>query len=290
MPGVKAEQLTEPVAEHGEGPVWSPIWAGDSPDPFAGLRWVDMTRGDVLSLQPDGSVARRDVGTVAAMLRPRPDGGAVVATERDLRVESAAGEVERSVTLVREDGVRLNEGGTAPDGHLFAGSMAYDSTPGAGTLWRITPGLEVSVALRDVTVSNGLAWSPDGSLAYYADSPTRRVDVFSYAAGALTDRRPFVELEDGRSVPDGVTVDAAGRVWVALYDGGEVRCYAPSGELEAVVEVPVSKPTACAVLPGRIVVTTTREGLPDGAQPSAGALFTLATPDVTPLPAHPFPA
>src|ERR1700710_2796753 len=65
---VRAEQLTDAVAFHAEGPVWSVQWGG--------LRWVDMLAGDVLSLGDDGTVTRRHVGTVAAALRPRVGGGA----------------------------------------------------------------------------------------------------------------------------------------------------------------------------------------------------------------------
>jgi sugar lactone lactonase YvrE len=265
---VRAEQLTGPDAHHGEGPVWSPRWGG--------LRWVDMLAGDVLALAADGSVHRRHVGTVAAALRPRSGGGAVIAVERGFALEDADGTVTALPPAWADEGVRMNDGGCDPDGRFWCGSMAYDQRPGAAALYRLDPDRSVARVLDGVTISNGLAWSPDGSLAYYADTATHRIDVFDYdAAAGLTGRRPFVRLGDDGN-PDGLTVDAEGGVWVALYGAGAVHRFSADGGLDAVVELPVPKVTACA-LGGpeldQLFVTTSREGLAPGEDPVAGSLF-----------------
>jgi sugar lactone lactonase YvrE len=265
---VRAEQLTGPEADHGEGPVWSPRWGG--------LRWVDMPAGDVLSLTHDGSVVRRHVGAVAAALRPRSRGGAVIAVERGFALEDADGTVTALPPVWADESVRMNDGGCDPDGRFWCGSMAYDQRPGAAALYRLDPDGSVSRVLDGVTISNGLAWSPDGALAYYADTATHRVDVFDYdPAGGLTGRRPFVRPgEDGN--PDGLTVDAEGGVWVALYGAGAVHRFSADGVRDAVVELPVPKVTACT-LGGpeldQLFITTSREGLAPGEDPVAGALF-----------------
>jgi sugar lactone lactonase YvrE len=99
------------------------------------------------------------------------------------------------------------------------------------------------VVLENLTISNGLDWSPDGSLAYYNDTTTGRVDVFDYERdAALRNRRPLVGTG---ARPDGLTVDAEGGVWVALVDAGAVRRYSSDGVLDDVVELPVTKVTAC---------------------------------------------
>jgi sugar lactone lactonase YvrE len=209
---VQAEQVTGPVTQHGEGPVWSPRWGG--------LRWVDMLAGDVLTLTVDGAVTRRHVGTVVAAVRPRRDGGAVLAVERGFALEAPDGTLTVLDPVWTDDGVRMNEGGCDPDGRFWCGSMAYDQAPGAAAMYRLEPDGSVRVAFEGVTVSNGLEWSPDGSLAYYDDTATHRVDVFDYdSAAGLTGRRPFVTLPDDGN-PDGLTVDAEGGVWVALHGGG----------------------------------------------------------------------
>jgi sugar lactone lactonase YvrE len=265
---VRAEQVTGPVAYHAEGPVWSDRWGG--------LRWVDMLAGDVLSLAEDGTVRRRHVGGVAAALRPRRGGGAVIAVERGFTLEDADGTLTPLQPVWSDAGVRMNEGGCDPDGRFWCGSMAYDQRPGAAALYRLDPDGTVRAVLAGVTVSNGLDWSPDGSLAYYDDTATHRVDVFDYDRDAgLTGRRPFVQMPDDGN-PDGLTVDAEGGVWVALYGSGVVHRYTPAGVLDDVVEVPTAQVTACTFGGPRLdqlFVTTSREGLAPGDDPLAGSLF-----------------
>ena len=266
---MKAEQVTDAVAYHGEGPVWSARWGG--------LRWVDMLAGDVLSLLPDGGVERRHVGTVAAALRPRSAGGAVIGVERGFALEEPDGSLTPLPELWRSADIRMNEGGCDPDGRFYCGSMAYDRRPGGGSLYRLDPDGETRVILEGVTISNGLDWSPDGSRAYYNDTETLRVDLFDYEADAgLRNRRPFVHLTPGDGRPDGLTVDAEGGVWVALNQSGTVRRFTPEGRLDAVVEVEPRQVTACTFGGERLdelYLTTSRENLPPDKEPLAGALF-----------------
>src|SRR5205085_11085603 len=126
---VRAEQLTAPVAFHGEGPVWSARWGG--------LRWVDMFAGDVLALAADGEVERRHVGDVAAALRPRRGGGAVIGVRRGFALEDPDGTLRTLPEVWRGDAVRMNDGGCDPAGRFLCGSMAYDESPGAGALYRL---------------------------------------------------------------------------------------------------------------------------------------------------------
>ena len=263
---MNAEQVTGAVAFHGEGPVWSERWGG--------LRWVDMLAGDVLSLGEDGAIGRRHVGDIAAAVRPRSAGGAVIGVERGFALEDPDGTLSRLDQLWSDDGVRMNEGGCDPDGRFYCGSMAYDQTPGAASLYRLDADLSVHVVLEGVTVSNGLEWSPDGSRAYYHDTATLTISVFEYEREAgLTTRRPFADTSPKR--PDGLTVDSDGGVWVALSNGGAVRRYAPDGSLDQVIELPTRKVTACAFGGAdldQLFITTSREGV-DRADRVAGALF-----------------
>jgi sugar lactone lactonase YvrE len=210
------------------------------------------------------------------VLRPRRSGGAVIGIERGFALEDDDGTVRPLPPVWSDPGVRMNEGGCDPNGRFYCGSMAYDARSGAGSLYRLDPDGSVRVVLTDVTISNGLEWSPDGSLAYYVDTPTGRVDVFDYdVESGLTGRRPFARPEGGGH-PDGLTVDADGGVWVALYGGSAVHRYRPSGELDEVVEVPTPKVTACT-LGGpdlrRLYITTSAEDLDRAADPLAGSLF-----------------
>ena len=265
---MRAEQVTGPVAHHAEGPVWSTAWGG--------LRWVDMLAGDVLGLAADGTVRREHVGDVAAALRPRRGGGAVIAVERGFALQDADGTIEVLPPVWADPSIRMNEGGCDPSGRFWCGSMAYDQRRGAAALYRLDPDRSVHRVLDDVTVSNGLEWSPDGTLAYYADTATHRIDVFdSDPDVGLTTRRPFVDFgEDGN--PDGLTLDSEGGVWVALFGGGAVHRYSPEGRLDAVVELPTPQVTACTLGGDRLdqlFVTTSAENR--SGDPVAGSLFVV---------------
>ena len=226
------------MAFHGEGPVWSARWGG--------LRCVDMLAGDVLSLADDGTVTRRHVGTRRGRAAAPRGGGAVIGVERGFALEDA-GRVRHAARPVWTDaGIRMNDGGCDPDGRFYCGSMAYDKQPGRGVALPARPGRRGHRRARRASpISNGLEWSPDGSLAYYNDTATHRIDVFDYDRDAgLTGRRPFVRLPDDGN-PDGLTVDAEGGVWTALYGSGAVHRYAPDGALSEVIELPTPQVTAC---------------------------------------------
>jgi sugar lactone lactonase YvrE len=264
------EQVTDALAYHAEGPVWWDAWGG--------LRWVDMLAGDVLSLGADGVVGRMHVGDVAAFIRPRTNGGWVVGTERGLaRGDDVDVPPTPWLTLWEDEGVRMNEGGCDPQGRLYCGSMAYDRTPGAARLYRVHGAGRVDTVLADATISNGIDFAPDGSRAYYDDTYTSATDVFDVVEGELTNRRRFHHGQ-GES-PDGLTVDAAGNVWVAMNGAGRVRCYSPDAVVLAEVELPARQVTACTFGGPDLrdlYVTTSREDL-DDPEPQAGAVFRVRT-------------
>ncbi len=268
---MRAGQVTAPLAEHGEGPVW---------DAQAGvLRWVDMLAGDVLTLESTGAVTRRHVGDVAAAFRPRAGGGMVVAVERGFVLVEPDGRVGPVHEAFTDAGVRMNDGGCDPAGRFFCGSMAYDAAPGRGALFRFDPDGTVTRVLDGLTISNGIAWTPDGSTAYFADTGTGRVDVFDYdlATATLSGRRPVVAVDPDHGQPDGLALDAEGGVWVALWQGGAVRRYTADGRLDAVVDLPVGQVTACAFGGpdrDRLFITTSRQDLAD-PEPAAGAVFAV---------------
>jgi sugar lactone lactonase YvrE len=271
---VHAEQLTAPLAHHGEGPVWD--------DALQRLLWVDLLRGDLLLTDASGDSERRHVSDVLACVAPRTGGGHVVATERGFALVSAEGDVEPLHDVWEDPTVRMNDGGCDPQGRFFCGSMAYGAAPGRGALYRLDPDRSVHVVHTQVTISNGLGWAPDGSRAYYVDSATQRIDVCS---PDLSERRPFVTVPESAGTPDGLTVDAEGGVWVALWGGSAVHRYTEGGELDQVVTLPVAQVSSCAFGGDdlrTLFVTTSAEGLSD-PEPQAGALFTV-TPGVTGLP------
>ena len=278
---MRAEQLTDSITYHGEGAVWHEGWGG--------LKFVDMLAGDVLTLGAEGAVDRLHAGSpVACLVRPRASGGFVVVTEREFTLWNAAGEREWSSEPVIEEGLRFNEGTCDPAGRLLCGTLAYGIVEGAGSMYRLAAdrdGREVTRLFGGLTISNGLGFTADGSRAFYADTPTQRLDVFQVGPDAeLAARRPWVVIPPEAGSPDGLCVDSAGGVWVALWGGSAVHHYDADGVLDEVVEVPGATQVTSCTLGGpdlrTLYITTSREGLPAHAEPAAGAVFTApaATP------------
>ena len=283
---LRAEPLTGVVAEHGEGPVWD--------ERRGRLVSVDMLAGALLVTHPvTGDTARHDVPSpVAAMARPSADDdGWFVVGEREIfRTDAGLTRFEQVGALPVADGVRANDGGCDPYGRLYVGTMAYDQTPGAGDLYVRRLDGTVEVALPGVTISNGLSFGPQPSTAYYVDTPTQAVVQLSLDdRGHVASQRTVVDIPSEQGAPDGLTVDAEGGIWVALWDGGAVHRYTPDGDLDLRVVLPVRQVTSCAFGgPGlaELFITTSRDGL-SGDTGAAGAVF-RCTPGWTgrlPLPA-----
>jgi sugar lactone lactonase YvrE len=244
------------------------------------LMWVDIlaslvhrtdpATGETSTLQPDrhvGAIGLR--GETGYMLVLR---NAFAPLDQDM--------VGPTEEVFADPEVRMNDGAVDPMGRFLAGSVAYDVTPGRGRLYSREVDGSVSEILEGVTISNGIDWSDDGKTMYYVDTPTQGVDVFDYdlSTGSLSGRRRHVTIPEEHGSPDGITLDAEGCLWVALWGGGKVRRYSPSGVVLEEVEVPASQVTSCA-FGGRgldqLFITTAGERL-DLSAPEhllAGSLF-----------------
>ena len=270
-------RATDVRLHHGECPVWWPDGSG--------LRLVDMLAGDVVQVLDRDEVIRTRVGATAAAPRPRRGGGVVVGADRGFVLLDADGLEEQRITDVcTGEGLRMNDGGCDPHGRFWCGTSG--GGPGAGALHRLDPGGGVSTVLEGVTTSNGLAWTRPGR-AFFVDSALGRVDVLETSdQGEVVSRRPHATPP--RGVPDGLVADEADGVWVALWDGAAVVRFRPDGELDRVVEVPTSRPTACT-LGGddlrTLYITTSQHGLDDDG--CAGAVFSTRV-DVAGVPVHEF--
>lgn len=264
------QQVTAP-ATLAESPVWDPGRQS--------LLWVDITGGQVHRYEPaTGADTATSVGVPVGAVAVRRGGGLILAAGRGFAfLTEPAGPLRWLWTGARGD--RMNDGKCDPAGRFLAGTLAPDL--GQAALYRLGTDGGVTTLIENVTLSNGLGWSPDGALLYYADTPLERVDVMDYdlSTGSVRGRRTFVDLHgvDGR--PDGLTVDADGGVWIAMARGGAVRRYTADGRLDHVVGLPV--PLVTSVTFGGtdltdLYVTTSRAGLNQAdlaAAPQAGAVF-----------------
>jgi sugar lactone lactonase YvrE len=280
MTGLRMEFAIEPVGDVnailGEGPYWD--------ESRKILLWVDIPGGMFHRTDPaTGQTVTEDIGVPVSAAFPVEGGGTLLARKAAL-VLQRDGEADRVVARTADaEDIRFNDASVDPRGRVWVGSMDIGEAAASGQLYRLDPGGVLTALVTGVTVSNGIGWSPDEHLMYYADSPTRRVDVFDYdsRSGGIGGRRRFADLTGAGGFPDGLTVDADGYVWVALYAGGALHRYAPSGELDAVVTLPVSYPTSCAFGGDglrELFVTTARRDLPESRlaeQPLAGRLLRL---------------
>jgi sugar lactone lactonase YvrE len=237
------ELVHDARAELGEGPIWDAA--------ASRLIWVDILQGrvhrfDPLSKQDEIREVDRPVGAVT----PSRDGSLVLATSRGFeRLEWETGRLS-TIAEVEADmpGNRMNDGACDPAGRFWAGTMALDEKGATGSLYRLDPDGRVSRMVGDISISNGIAWSPDARVMYYVDSPTHRIDVFDYdlATGSIRNRRPLVHVAPEDVFPDGLILDAEGFIWLALWGGSALHRYAPDGKLDRVVVVPATYPTKCA--------------------------------------------
>jgi sugar lactone lactonase YvrE len=266
------------------------------------LIWVDILEGQFHrgTLADDGTLESwqtiavdRHVGAVA----PVAGGGYVLAAGQGfLFVDEDGAMAELAQPEAGHTHIRFNDGACDPQGRFWAGTMAYDESPAAGSLYRLELDGGVSTVLTGLTISNGIGWSPDGATMYLNDSGTRRVEAFRFngSDGAISERRTLVEVDQPGVAPDGLTVDCDGGIWVAMWGGGAVRRYAPNGALIATVRVPVARPTACAFGGpdrGTLFVTTARVGLDDSdraSQPDAGRVFSVTGLGVHGMPCQPY--
>ncbi|MUK02109.1 SMP-30/gluconolactonase/LRE family protein [Vibrio cholerae] len=271
---MKAEQISDVCTFHGEGPYW---------DPRRGeLLFVDMQEGDVLVRHEDGSLDRHDVHPrLAGVVRGRASGGYVIGVERGfLFTDDAFTTLEEGPQAFSDPSVRMNDGGCDPAGRFLCGSMGWEGGFGAGALYSLHQDHTVSTVLSSVTVSNGLHFSPSGDTAFLSDTPTGRIDALGYdlATGTFTDRRTFAVIEQALGMPDGMAIDAEGGIWTALYGGGAIARFDAAGRLTDHVPLPVTNVTACTFGGTDLTtlfVTTTQENIPEGSEPSAGALFAV---------------
>ncbi len=237
---VEFELVLDSRSHLGEGPVWDEV--------AQQLVWVNLIRGEVHRFDPaDGSDTQLDVGAPVGAAAVRESGGYVLAIESGFATLSASGELEQLVDLGLGPTHRANDGKCDAFGRFWAGTNAYDFTPGRSTLWRLDTDGTATAAVTGMTLSNGLGWSPDSSTMYVIDTIPGILSAYDFdgATGELSSARVLVDFAESE-MPDGMTVDAEGCLWVAMYAGGEVRRYRPDGELDVRLPVPVANPTSCA--------------------------------------------
>jgi sugar lactone lactonase YvrE len=280
-----AEPILRARATLAEGPRWDGA--------AQRLLWVDIEEGELHVFDPAAGEDRvLQLGAKVGAAAPARSGHVLVAlADRLARVSLDDGAAETLVEVPHDHpDMRMNDGACDPAGRFWVGSMPLDERRPLGAVYRYEAGKPLERVFEGVTVSNGIGWSPDHTLMYYADSATRRIDLFDHDpdSGAISSRRPFAVLADGDGFPDGLAVDDEGGVWLAVWGGGHVRRYRADGTLDGTLSIPAQNVTACCFGPGtQLYVTTASRGLQPGEQPLAGSIF-VADVGMSGPPAQPF--
>ena len=276
--------------ELGERPVWD--------EGSRTVVWVDIPTGQVHRYDPETGLDTVIVtaGVPVGAAAPRVGGGLVLACGSQFRMLDADLATQATVEVLHlAADVGFNDGAVDPAGRFLAGTAAAPLRPGAGSLFALEPNHVVRTVFDDVVESNGLGWSPSGTTMYYVDSGETHVRRYDYdvESGAATRVADLVQIPDGDGIPDGLVVDVDGAIWLALWEGGQVRRYSPDGAELARIELPATQIT-CPGFAGNdlrdLYVTSARSELTDQAlaqQPLAGALFRLR-PGVSGLPVRAF--
>jgi sugar lactone lactonase YvrE len=263
---------------------------------------VDVFTGRLFEAAYDGdtlhNVTSLNVGGVLTACAPLADrSGWIVAANQGISRLSREGEV---TTLTdpeanRGGSIRMNDGACDSAGRFWVGSMAFDATPGVGSLYRYDDsGGTCTRVLSGLTISNGIGWSPDSSRLYHVDSGPATLTEYPYdtASGHIGAPHLLVQLSGGGE-PDGLCVDSDGFIWLAVWGVGQVRRYSPKGELVCVVDVPANQPTSCAlggIDERQLFITSARHRQTDAQlaqQPETGKLFAVEV-ETAGLPIQPF--
>lgn len=274
------QRISACAAELGEGPVW---------DPRDGtLWWVDILAPALFQLR-DGDTTRFEPPFQVTALAPAAAGGFVAATARGpALIDPAAGYYQPLGTHEPAPGTRTNDGKLDRTGGFWFGTMdASGANAPVGILHHVRADGHVTAISTGYHVTNGPAFSNDGRTMYHNDSALGRIHAYDLApGGAATGRRVHATLTDG--APDGMTVDAEGALWVAVWDGGCIRRLAPDGTLLTEIAMPVRRPTSVAFGgPDLRTLHVTSARFGTGDSPGAGDLYAL-TPGVAGLPDTPF--
>lgn len=280
MTSITAIAATPAQFELAEGILWD--------DRVDLVRWVDIWRGGIFSGRLDErrivDIVGVEIGQTAGAVALTEDGGLLIAAARGLAVISPTGELSFGPDLLGDrTSVRLNDGTVDPQGRFVVGTLALDDASDREVLLRVSSDGSTEILRTGIGLSNGIAFSPDGTLIFHVDTDANTVASHSYGPGDFDGDEPWsIVLSDLPAFPDGLTVSADGSLWVAQWGGSSVRRHAVTGELLDVVHVFATQASCPAFVgPGldTLAITTAQEGLDDWTDAS-GSIF-IADPGST---------
>ena len=277
LPTIEAQLFHRAECSVGEGPFWHD----------GRFYWVDILGSSLYSCDSTGAnTTIRSVPSHLGAAAPWGE-GFIAATRQGVGILSAEG----NFTLLADSpklaaNRRCNDGKLDPAGRFWFGTNDYEFKPGAGALYRVSPDGSVKEISTGLILPNGLAWDGPAERFYFIDTFTHRVDVFDFdlASGDVANRRVAFEVPREFGLPDGMTYDRLGRLWVAFWGGSRVVAFDPgSGRPVGQVRAPTRLTSSCCLGPdgNTLYITTARNTLSDEVlrqEPLAGSVFRAEMP------------
>lgn len=279
---VTAKPEVETEAILGEGPVWD--------EKENKLYWVDIMMGRLFVYSPgDKKNTAFALGEHVGAIALREKGGLVAAMKSGfVFINLKTGETKKIGDPESHiPGNRFNDGKCGPGGRFWAGTMSYEQSKGAGSLYCLNTDLSIDLKLQEITISNGLAWNQKKDKFYYTDTPTGDICSFDFdlSSGKISNRSVIRNIDNSEGYPDGMTIDTENNLWIALYGGAKViRIDPDSGKTVFEVQLPVPKVTSCTFGGNKmneLYITTCRENMSDEEIrnfPLSGSLFKADVP------------
>ncbi|MFM9130880.1 MAG: SMP-30/gluconolactonase/LRE family protein [Actinomycetes bacterium] len=232
------------------------------------VTWVDIINGKVLTKNIENlTTSEYKLEEHVGFALPRITGGEVLGINSGPILRDVDGKITKLPHREKDRfKSRWNDAKVSPSGEIFLGTLTYDLVPDQSALYKITKdGQEIKKVMDDITLANGLDWSVDGQTFYFIDSLKHCVYAFNYDGKDITDKRVVIQF-DSSTFPDGMCVDSEDGLWIAFWDGSEVRRFDEKFNLSEKIEFPVKNTTSCTFAGkelDQLIVTSAHDGKPE---------------------------
>lgn len=273
--------ISEVISDLGEGPIWSANTNS--------VTWTDITQNTFHTADIDtGKTMSFGVPSMVGAIAHSKDGGYIAATQKGFARIGVDGKYSPLHSFLPDD-MRMNDGKVDPSGRFWAGSMALSFEKGRGSLYVLEKDNSYRSILDDITLSNGMGWSPDAQYFYYVDSIPGVLKRFDYDlyTGHISNPKDLITFDSSSGIPDGMSMSSDGKIVIALWDGGRIEIYEPSGEKVSEITLGVSRPTSCTFAgPNRdiLIVSTASQGIDRADEPLAGKILAVTGTGLSGLP------
>ncbi len=273
--------ISEVISDLGEGPIWSANTNS--------VTWTDITQNTFHTADIDtGKTLSFGVPSMVGAIAHSKEGGYIAATQKGFARIGVDGKYSPLHSFLPDD-MRMNDGKVDPSGRFWAGSMALSFEKGRGSLYVLEKDNSYRSILDDITLSNGMGWSPDAQYFYYIDSVPGVLKRFDYDlyTGYISNPKDLITFDSSSGIPDGMSMSSDGKIVIALWDGGRIEIYEPSGEKVSEITLGVSRPTSCTFAgPNRdiLIVSTASQGIDQADEPLAGKILAVTGTGLSGLP------